>query len=171
MDLELNLQHRNSHRKMAALQHLHHLCSAHASLGTGLEKESPAKQRFVSLFHLLSSSKWSICVGAHGPEPASGWFPCSLHFLLWPWAAAEVGRKEKWQGHDCFVAFSYLTQRRDCHLINQEADKPLPKMAFNPQQRKPVLSYWGWKLPSTVITPMKMFSVSSKRKDGRDTWN
>lgn len=98
------------------LYHLHHLCSAHASLGTGLEKESPAKQGLVALSHLLSRSKWSMWVGAHGPDPASGWLPCSLLFLLWPQSAAEVGRKEKQQTHNCFAAFSYLTTKKGLSL-------------------------------------------------------
>lgn len=94
LDLKLNLLHRNSHRKTAAL---HHLCSAHASLGTGQEKESPAKHQMV---HLSRSSE---------ARSSFRMIPLLTAFLLWPQTAAEVGRKEKWQAHNCFVAFSYST--------------------------------------------------------------
>lgn len=169
LDLELNLWHRNSRRKMAALPPAPSLlspCSPEHWPG-----ESPAKQRLVALLHLLSSSKWSIWVGAHRPDPA-----CRMIPLLTAFSAVALicsrGRKEGEMTSYCFVAFSHLTTKKGLSLHQSRSWQTFPWTGLQSTALKTRAFLVRMQtLISTVTKPMKMFSVSSKRKDGRDTWN
>lgn len=154
------------HIERQQLYHLPHLRSTHGSLGISLEKESPAKQRLSALFHLLWSSKWSEWEPA-GQIQLAGWFPLLTAFSAWPQSAAKVGRKEKGQANNCHVSFSYITRKTGLSLQSRKWQTfPQTGLQSTALKTRAFLSRMQT-LISTVSTPMKMFSINSKRKNGK----